>query len=102
MRVVLLSLTCVCVLACDAFAQGQQTWTPQTYTPQTFTPQTHAPSTHSTQTWTPITGDVTGSLRRRSVRCSIGNGESCTFIYERELRPGSPCTCGNGTRGSVN
>lgn len=102
MRVVWLSLLCASIIACDAFAQqGQQSYTPQTYAPQTWTPQSHAPQTHSPPAWTPQTGDVTGSLRRRSVRCSIGGGEYCVFSSSREFRPGSPCSC-NGRRGTTN
>ena len=107
MRVVLLLLLCASVLAGDAFAQQAtctQSYTPQTWTPQTFSPQTHAPQAHSPQGWTPQTGDTQSRPRRRTVRCTLSDepNDFCFFSSEREFRPGSACTCGNGTRGSIN
>jgi hypothetical protein len=106
MRVVLLLLL-LCSLASAAVAQGQsggaQGYTPQTWTPQTWSPQQHSPQTHAPQTWTPQTGGDTRP-RRRVVKCTLSNApdEFCTFFSDRDLRPGSACSCGDGSRGTVN
>jgi hypothetical protein len=107
MRVVLFLFLFAVLASTAAQAQGTspQSYTPPTYTPQTWSPQTHSPPTHSPQTWSPKTGDTQSQKisRRRLVKCMLSSDRDdyCTFYSDRELRPGSQCSC-DGSRGSTN